>query len=268
MNTIIWIDDRSDDMEQIARGTFCALWKSGIFNKTVFLGDYVQEVSGEDCKAYSYLINDLLYEMFQSECENEDEDNEDENNVALRKLYTNYKENYDVFDMATCINDEKNCVNKEQIVSMINHWKRLDSTTDIFEKDSKKLADDYKVDCFFQLINNPSQFVYALDIVLLKGDEEKLNCDTECSLPVLSMELYHYITKELKCKCLLYSRYTYLNRLANNWKKIYLSTYLTDNGNQENHKECDLNILPRDELYEGSVKKSVIQNLKDMFERT
>lgn len=254
MNTIIWIDDRDDDMEQIARGAFCELWQHGIFNKTVFLGDYIKEVSAEDCEAYSYTINDILYDLCRDKGVLANEVEED--NGELKTLFNAYQSNYSVTDMATCINDKRNLEYKEQIKSMINSWKKIDSTTKIQNKESIKSNPDYNVEHFFALIDNPSQFVYALDVVLLEGDEGKLNCDAEDRLPVLSMELYHYITKELKCKCLLYSRYTYLNRLSDNWRELYSILYdVNDN----------LHILSREELYEGSVNQNIIINLSNCW---
>ncbi len=61
MNTIIWINDRKNDMENIVRGSFPILWANEVLGKTVFLGDAVyHDMDKFDSDAFSWLISDVL----------------------------------------------------------------------------------------------------------------------------------------------------------------------------------------------------------------
>lgn len=257
IKTLIWIDDRADDMEQIVRGAFCELWKEKIFSKTVFLGDFIQEVSEEDCSVYGYTVREILFDL----CRDYgviDPSRYKEDNSNLKDIYDKCKTLFDSKEFSTCIYDKKDEEFVKKIHLMIQNWKAVKSTQDVWDDNFVQTKNDLKPDDFFKLIENPEKFVYALDIVLLKGDESKLNCDINDSAPILSIELYHYITQELKCKCLLYSRYTNRNRLANNWKELYLKRH---------KKECDLEILSRDGLFDGSIDRSYIEMIKNLFEK-
>ena len=117
------------------------------------------------------------------------------------------------------------------------------------------LSDSFLVTPFFSLLENINDSAFALDVVLLKDDEKKLNQMSDDCIPILSMELYHYITTTLKAKCVLYSKYTYLHRLQENWKALYKARY-----------NIEVEMFPRDGLYLGSIDPVIINALKEATE--
>lgn len=254
--TLIWIDDRCDDMEQIARGAFMKLWEYGIYSKTVFFGDYYRKVSKSEFEIYKQTVNDLFFELYDLRCDPVAQ----EENSELVKLYNDYFKDDNINNLALCIPSNDNKELRKEIDSLIKEWKSLIHDNNVWVPDNKEIDQDYQVDSIFKSIENAENFVYALDVVLLKGDFKKLNCSYEKSVPVISMELYHFITKKLNAPCVLYSRYTYLNRLENNWKKLYYERYSDDKIN-------NIDIKSREGLNFGALNKQTLEFIKNLVEK-
>lgn len=248
---IIWIDDSQNDMEGVANGAFIELWKAGIQNKTLFFGDFdgpVDELEYDE--DIQFIFNDL-YE----ECVNINDEYSKSEYDKICQIKDEAFSYDNTIELVKKIPDDSNDKNSE-IESLIKIWKENPPKIDDW-KSKKILTAKYNVNCIFDEIKN-ADVLYALDLVLLKGDENKLNCDIDSRVPVISIELYHYITHELKKKCILYSQFTYLNRLQNNWKELYKQRYGKDNEN--------INIIGRDALNSGSIDTEVINSIKKFFE--
>lgn len=243
MNTIIWINDRKNDMENIVRGSFPVFWANGLLGKTVFLGDAIyQDMDNFNREAFSWLISDVLAMNLKSRYASENTDFK----KALEKMNTYYEtENpKDVFVLAP--SDPK-------IVDIISKWR------DIISKQNQRGEIDDEtcekaVQCVSEFFDNneessdniipaKEEYVYMLDVVLLEQEYKSL-IDGQPDF-VLSMALYYYITKKLNAKCFLYSMHTYLSSLQNNWINLYKKL---DDGAPK-----DLKIIPRTQFYTGSL---------------
>lgn len=251
---LIWLDDSSNRMEQIARQTFSELWQVGIFNKTVFFGDYVQKVKGKNLKAYQLIVNDLFYHL----CQSKGIISEDNTTpfLELSALYTDYQNNGSLEDIAISLHSEGVPEDvQEKIDALTTSWKQLANTKEIWGKTFKETEEKYDVSCIFETVADVKHFAYALDLILLDGDEDKLNCAEEKSVPIISMELYRYITTNLQAKCVLYSSDTCLNRLTNNWKMLY----------QKRYGKTQLDIIQRSLLHRGSLDNATLETFKNLF---
>lgn len=254
--TLIWIDDRDDKMEQVAYGTFPYLWKEGILNLTAFFGDNNGEISASNVMNYKKTVKNLFIKLYDRYIDPNNEESVNEYH-KLFKLYNEIKPDFYFSKLAINLSNN-NETNKEKICFMTNLWKTDSSLYDKWIID-KPLEEKYSVECLLQTIDNYNEVSYALDLVLLEGDLSKLNCNQEDSEPVISMELYHYITKKLNRKCMIYSQYTYLDRLQNNWKYLYTQRY-------KDTKIEDINIVRREGLYKGSIKEETINELINLFD--
>lgn len=101
-------------------------------------------------------------------------------------------------------------------------------------------------------IQNPKDYVYMIDVKLMLQDVEKIDCEQQDCKPIISMELFNFIKNELKQDYIIYSRYTYLNRVNDNWNYVYEKTYT------DNHK---VEILDRTGFIYGSIDKSYVKKL-------
>lgn len=243
MNTIIWINDRKNDMENIVRGSFPIFWAKGVLGKAVFLGDAVyHDMDRFNPEAFSQIISGVLAMNLKSRYALENADFK----KALEGMNTYYEaENpKDVFVLAP--SDKK-------IADIISKWRDIISKRNQHDEIDGELCEKV-VQCvrgFFHnderasdnIIPANKEYVYMLDVVLLEQDYKSL-IDGKPDF-VLSMALYYYITKELKAKCFLYSMHTYLSSLQNNWKSLYKK--LDDNAPK------DLEIIPRTQFFAGSL---------------
>lgn len=249
MNTIIWINDRKNDMENIVRGSFPTLWSEEIFSKAVFLGDAVyHDMDKFDSEAFSSLVSDVLAMNLKSRYASEHPDYK----MALQKMNAYYEKEMpkDVFVLAT---------SDEQIADIISKWEKID-----YENDDKAREDT--VQCVSELfcedekssnkiIPKNSKYVYMLDVVLLDKEEKSLIGGQHQI--VLSMALYYYITKKLKAKCFLYSKHTYLSFLQNNWIELYNELY--------NDAPENLKIIPRAQFFAGSLNIDELNFIINQF---
>jgi len=256
---LVWIDDKNDDMEAVARGAFIKLWKKGVFSRTVFFGDFHEKTSKDNLLCFKDTVIDLFNSVL-IEDNNVYEERFINNNSHLTELKETWfdseslKDNDDV--IAVCIPDEDESECGKRINDIISRWKGIRSVDEILGGEDGKVSKEYSVKTIFEEIENPGKYVYALDLVLLKGDEEKLNRETNEALPVVSMDLYHYITNVIKAPCVLYSRYTYLNQLQYNWKTLYKMIY---------NEDFNDNILDRRFLQHGSCDNATLGLLVDLF---
>lgn len=253
--TLIWIDDRDDKMEQVANGAFMYLWKEGIMNFTVFFGDGFRKISDTDVEFYNINIKNLFSD-FYARCidpKNHESINEFK---ELDDLYKQLEPNDNIPKFTIRLPDDAEN-HGEKIQKLIDLWKNNPPSLEEWEK-KKTLEDEYSVECIFDAINDYDKVSYALDLVLLEDDLGKLNCNQEKCKPVISMELYRFITEELKRNCAIYSQYTSLNKLQNNWKYLYSK-------HNDKKKVEDINIIVRDGLYKGSINNEAIQELKNLF---
>lgn len=258
---LLWIDDGNEDMEQVARGAFIELWKEGIYNKTIFFGDFKKRTTKQELEIFKNTVISLFLRLYRT-CNNSSIEYVSKNNAQLQTLFDEYfNPKYDEQnkkEIADCIPSDDENEFSDSIISLINSWKELDSREILRNSEKTETNAIYCVDKIFDIITTPEKYSYAIDVVLLEDDERKLNCENGKSLPVISMELYHYITKRLNSPCLLYSRYTYLNRLQDNWKDLYANLY--------NEKLSSINIISRDDLYHGSLNESTIRCFKNLFQ--
>lgn len=255
MNTIIWINDRKNDMENIVRGSFPVFWANGILGKAVFLGNAVyHDMQDFDPEIFSELISDVLAMNIKRSRANENADLRQ----ALEKMNTYYEEKKpkDVFVLA--LSDPK-------INAIISEWEGIISK----QKQPGEFDDEMlkkAVQCigkFFEnneesddkIIPSNKEYVYMLDVVLLEQDYKSL-IDDQPNF-VLSMALYYYITKELKAKCFLYSMHTYLYSLQNNWMSLYKKW-------DANAPE-DLKIIHRTNFFAGSLNYDKLNSIIGQF---
>ena len=249
--TIIWIDDSQNDMEAVATGAFVEFWRAGIQNKTLFLGDFDGPVDKAD---YENDIHYIFNDEYEESVNANDEYSKSENNKICDIQKTIFSDNTPI-QLVKKLPDDSN--DKYDIIkSLIETWKENPPKIEDW-KSQNDLGPNFSVNCVFDEIEN-ADVLYALDLVLLKGDEVKLNCDIDSCIPILSLELYHYITQKLKKECILYSQFTYLNRLQNNWKYLYKERYGV---NMEN-----IDIIGRTALNCGSIDTEIINKIKKMFE--
>ncbi len=255
MNTIIWINDRKNDMENIVRGTFPKLWASGILGKAVFLGNAVyHDMDDFDPEAFSLLISDVLTMNIKSRYASENPDFK----KALQEMNTYYEKNTpkDVFVLAP---------SNKTAEGIINKWKEIIYKKDIYDKDNNKMC-EAAVKCvggFFcdndesgdNVIPANSEYVYMLDVVLL--DQEYNSLIAKEPGFVLSMALYYYITKELHAKCFLYSMHTYLSSLQNNWINLYRKL--------DDKAPKDLEIFSRTQFFAGSLNMDKLNFIIGQF---
>ncbi len=243
MNTIIWINDRKNDMENIVRGAFPKLWASGILGKAVFLGNAVyHDMNNFDQEAFSSLISDVLAMNIKSRYAEENEDFKS----ALQKMNTYYENENpkDVFVLAQ---------SEEKIAGIIDNWEKIISNqnkNDESSGETRENAVKCVKDLFCEsgksdndLIPANKEYVYMLDVVLLAQEHERL-ISGQHDL-VLSMALYYYITNTLKAKCFLYSMHTYLSSLQKNWIDFYRKL--------DDKAPSNLKIIPRTQFYAGSL---------------
>ncbi len=256
LNTIVWIDDREDEMEKVARGAFVELWKEGILSRVAFLGNAFPDCICDDpiCFADEEIIGN--FKRYKYCCENQLGGTAIVNEAILKEVddeLSNLDKNY----LAFCIpNDNVTSDLQNKINVILESWEKRNSIlSENWCNRQYRLEELYSVKNIFASIENPGDFAYALDIILLKNDEDKLNCDIKLAEPILSMELYHYITKELGAPCLLYTKYSYLNRLRDNWISLYSKRY--------NDIEGD-SIVSRENLNLGSIDNSTIVKLKEL----
>ncbi len=253
--TLIWIDDRDDKMEQVANGAFMHLWKEGIMNFTVFFGDCFGNISDTNVEFYNINVKNLFSDFYRH-CINPDNQESINEFKDLYDLYEQLKPDESIPKFTLRLpNDGKE--HREKIQKLIDLWKN--DPPSLKEWINKKaLADKYSVECIFNAISDYDKVSYALDLVLLEGDLDKLNCNQEDCKPVISMELYRFITKTLKRKCVIYSQYTSLNKLQNNWKYLYSKHY-------DDTRIEDIDIIVRDGLYKGSINEEAIKKIKRLF---
>lgn len=213
---LIWIDDRMDDMMKVAQGMFHLLWTQGIFNKTFFFGDAFQEVLAESVGGYQYLVATEFLKLRRRE---------DILGTAaanhLNEIYNHFFTNSrseTLSALATRVPLENTTVH-----AVVEAWKASDNATTWESR--QPLPDHFDVAPIFDFIDFDNDTAFALDVILLDGDDQKLNCEKDLAVPIISMELYRYITTTLHAKCTLYSRYTYWNRLQQNWCSLYTARY-------------------------------------------
>ncbi len=255
--TIIWIDDREDEMEKVAKGAFVELWKEGIISRVAFLGNAFPDNTCDD--PIFFVEEEIIgnFQRFKYSCENQvggfagiDKKIVEEVDNELKKHEE--KKEY----LAFCIPNNNQPELKERISKTLTSWEKKKSISlENWNNKQYNLEEIYSVKSIFDSIENPQNFVYALDIILLKNDDDKLSCDIEKAEPILSLELYHYIREELKAPCLLYTRYSYLNRLRDNWISLYSQRY--------SDIEID-SIVSRENLNLGSIDDSTINKLKGL----
>lgn len=219
--TIIWIDDSFKDMEKAARGAFCELWKRGILNITVFFGDY-SKLTEYEAKNYRD-ITDFCFKRLYKNCIDENNPNSIENFKELYNLKKRIVDN-DLLNKQVIHLPNDSITKKSEIQNIIKSWNDDPPKMDNWINNNY-YSEKYNVKFLFDEINESKEMCYALDLVLLKSDEAKLNCAEDSCEPVISMELYHYITEVLNAKCFLFSRFTYLNRLQRNWLDLYKKRY-------------------------------------------
>lgn len=262
---MIWIDDREDDMKKIISGTFPELWKEGINSQIIFFGDSYPRSANFTSKYFSRFLVDSFFDFYDA-CTEKEGMLRDSNKNPVKKMYDSFSsKKFNSNQLVKCIPDDID--NSNEIISLMDAWKNLgndEANTKeflrVWDDEKSQLPEEYKTDLIFKLISPPQQCAFALDVVLLKGDEEKLNCKTEESIPIISMELYHYITVVLGCECLLYSRYTYSNRLQKNWSYLYKKRY--NSSNQES-----IDIRSRDGLHHGVQNNETINAIKSKFKK-
>lgn len=243
MNTIIWINDRKNDMENIVRGAFPMLWANKIIGKTVFLGNAVyHDMDNFDPEAFSWLVSDVLAMNIKSRYASENAGFK----RALQEMNTYYEEEKpkDVFVLAP--SDEKTA-------SILGKWKNIISKQSRHDESDDETCKN-AVQCvgeFFcenekssdNIIPAKSEYLYMLDVVLLDQEYKSL-IDGQQDF-VLSMALYYYITKKLNAKCFLYSMHTYLSSLQNNWINLYKKL--------DDDAPNNLEIIPRTQFFSGSL---------------
>lgn len=245
--TIVWIDDSQNDMEQVAQEAFVEFWKAGIQNVTLFFGDYDGPV---DKAVYTSDLR-YIYDYMYNECINNDDEYSKKEYSELFSLH-NCTNNTDKENLLVIQLPEDSKTQHERIYALIELWKKDPPSLNNWVS-KKPLDAKYSVDCVFECLKD-DDVLYALDVVLLEGDFKKLNCDTDSCTPVISIELYHYITQTLKKKCIVYSHFTYLNRLPNSWNYLYNQRY-----------GDDVDIINREGLYSGSSNSKTINKVKDIF---
>lgn len=250
MKKIIWIDDSQNDMEKVSDGAFIELWKEGILNIVCFFGDSNGFVVKDD---FNYDLNCLFTEIHERciKKDNRYSQNEYENVIDLYNLVYDSKNPIELVKQFP--NDSNNELDK--IMKLINVWKDNPPSLEEWSSDGE-LDSKYNVSCFLNEITADDISLYALDLVLLAGDENKLNCNKEKAIPIISIELYHYITEILNKKCIVYSQYTFLNRLQDNWNYLYKIRYGNDS-------EDNIKIMGRDGLYQGSISMETICKIKN-----
>ncbi len=243
MNTIIWINDRKNDMENIVRGSFPIFWANGVLGKTVFLGDAVyHDMDKFDSEAFSCLISDVLAMSIKGRFASENMDFKN----ALQKMNKYYEDEKpkDVFVLAP---------SEKKTEDIIDKWKNI-----IYKQNRPDVSDDETgenaVQCvgdFFSkdeksndnIIPANKEYVYLLDVILLDQEDNSLISGQQDF--VLSMALYYYITKKLNAKCFLYSMHTFNSSLQKNWINLYKKL--------DNDAPNDLNIIPRTQFFAGSL---------------
>ena len=264
---LIWIDDSADDMEPLLYGIIPKLWENNIVSKTVFLGDATRIPSDVTLKIYEQKIYNVFNNFLKSINENTTILSSDESNY-IKELQEKYFSKYTHGDFAMQVSDDS--------TNEIAAWKNLNTDEKNAFIEKYKSDNDYKnkytVESILNVIDNTLlpkksadenksyEVVYALDLVLLEKDEEKMNCISDQAIPIISMELYNYITKTLNKKCIIYTKYTFLNRVQNNWKNLYSKIY-------NDSEICRVEIKSREGLQFGSLNKHTIDCFKSMFER-
>lgn len=251
MNTIIWINDRKNDMENIVRGAFPMLWANKIIGKTVFLGNAVYHDMGNfDSKAFSWLISDVLAMNIKSRraLENEDFRN------ALKEMNSYYENENpkDVFVLGTPDTKIVDLLDElsEQIIDDESHDRTCANVVKCVEgffNEDETSADN--------IIPAKSEYIYMLDVVLL--DQEYKSLIDGKQKFVLSMALYYYITKKLNAKCFLYSMHTYLSSLQNNWINLYKKL--------DGDAPKNLEIIPRTQFFAGSLNIDKLNFIIEQF---
>lgn len=247
-SVIFWIDDRDDDMEQIVEGMFCELWKRGISNKTLFFGDAVREVDDERLSEYRGRVADEfqnLFVLYDGDIENMEPD---EKKICSNLRAISEKDLADdhIDSLANWLP-----LNEDKIADVVKKWKiGIDKET---WESEKELSQSYNLEELWKRLAPKINGTVALDVVLLEGDERKLNCKEDDACPVISMEFYYHITKKLGHQCVLYSKYTSLNRLQNNWKKLYKARY--------GDLQKELKIYSRRALYKGQINWAVLSEI-------
>lgn len=243
MRKLIWVDDRADEMEQILRGAFYDFWDRYVFNQIVFFGDAFGEITGHDVERFDSKLKAVFSQYLKSRrIWTDDESNSDEVKDFISQVSN-----------SVCVSSIRNSTHADHI----DKWKKLDMET--WRDSSKSMHDIYIPSYLDELIQNDNgdQIVFALDLVLLEGDLEKLDCDQSLARPILSMEIYHYIKKTLRKECVLYSRYTFRDRFQNNWKHVYSLRYPKESIPEP--------IIPRVDFHRGAVDMREIERVMRYF---
>lgn len=249
MKTIVWINDKKSDMENIVRGAFPILWEHQVIGKTVFLGDAAfQDMEQFDVDFFKELIKDVLAMKIKSHFTSCASNSEQIKNSLTQMLNYYESDNDDyVYVLAK---------SKKYLASVISEWNNVVSEYNKNNASIKKI--DQCVGKLFASKDNQAEitvpqnekYLYMLDVVLLK-DEDKNLIDGKTKL-VLSMALYYYITKKLNAKCFLYSTHTYNSTLQTNWKELYANL---------DNKADDIVIIPNTQFFPGSTNKNTLESI-------
>lgn len=235
---LIWIDDRNDDMEQVVKGMFCRLWGKGIFNRTLFFGDAIQEVDDNLMHVFQYTVVSEFYWLWRQY--GDPASGQTGGLQAIKERLESGNQEEILSALVSRIP-----FTEDNIRRTVTAWKQgIDKATWLGKGNLPEALDIAPI-LNHITADGDGTTAFALDVILLEGDGKKLNCEADYAKPIISMELYHYITEILHAKCTLYSRYTYLNMLQRNWVYLYTARYGDDSK--------QVTIHPRRGLYEGQI---------------
>ena len=250
MNKLVWIDDSYVGMKNVVRGTFPLLWREGIISRVVFLGDFDDRAPQINPEEFRRFVS-ACFSDFNIACQRESVDTPKVDPTVLSTINDDIADNREALGKSLLYKAQ----NESSTLLAINEWKSLTESTEWDKKDENgkpvALKQELSIASIISGMSIPDNAVCALDIVLLKGDEDKLNCNAANCKPIISMEIYHEIVKNHKC--LLYSRYTSEQQLRDNWKMLYTKRYGAE----------PEEIRPREGLYKGSINKATLKMIID-----
>jgi len=237
MNRLIWIDDSYTKMEPILKGAFYKLWEKNIFCQIVFWGDEFGEATDSEDDVFQRKLKDA-FAMYRRTSEGSAKASDREQQDLIERVET------------------QRCVSSIRVSDYQTHieaWKTIEPSVWVPGADLKSIYTPSYLEALVE--ETGDEVVFALDLVLLEGDKVRLEKE---DIPILSMELYHYIRHVLNKECVLLTAHAFGRNFPSKWKQVYRHRYT---------ESADSAIGSREYFHRGTIKMRVLEEMESLFHR-
>lgn len=247
--SVVWIDDKVKVMEEVVSNIFPSLWEKDI---TSYIGIINEpEINVKD-------LNRIVFQEFTKYLSEKEYINNDEKVVKKKKLVktaTKTPKDKEKTPFADVVLDISDLFKKyrSDINKFYEEYKTSEIEEDISDKENKEednnisspTVDDGNAKnnhAFFEEFNNNimKKFIaeimerfsedswYGIDLCLIDGDYDILK--KKIDSPILSMALYHALTKQTE-KIFMYTTFFVPKNIIEEWKSLY-NKHFENNGNE------------------------------------